>query len=162
MMLCRSFGQTHHQGRLALVVRNHAREQLQRRDKMPVMGLRMHIAVAGGRKRLDAEIEIIDVGPAGHVGDRLISDPVEARENRVKGDEHQRSAGDESRPGGGHAAMADVAPEAEMKAFTDDDFAAAKSDDLFVRLSLFPSPEHLPNLLNAVAQRYLIACVIMA
>jgi hypothetical protein len=58
--------------------------------------------------------------------------------------------------------MADVRPEAELKALADDDFTTAKSDDLFVRLSLFPGPEHLPNLLKVLVQRYLIACVIMA
>jgi hypothetical protein len=37
-------------------------EEPQRRDEMSVMCLRMHVAVAGDRKRLDAEIEIVDIG----------------------------------------------------------------------------------------------------
>src|SRR5882757_3100193 len=115
---------------------------------MPVMGLRVHVAVTRGRKRLDAEIEIVDIGAAGDVGDRLISDPVEAGENRVEYHKHQRGAADYGWPRGGHATMADVRPETEMKAFADNDFAIAKSNDLFVRFSSVPSAEHRQNLLK--------------
>jgi hypothetical protein len=55
-----------------------------------VMGLRMPIAVACGGKRLDAEIEVVDIESAGHVRDRLVSEPVEKCEKRIEGDEYQR------------------------------------------------------------------------
>ena len=116
--------------------RKDAGEQLHGGDEMSVMGLRMHVAVAGGRQRLDPEIEIVDIGAARHVRDRLIRDPVEQREDRVEGNKHQCGAGDERRPGGRHAAMADVGPETEMLAFRDDDLAASKPDDPRLRCSL--------------------------
>src|ERR1700687_2791819 len=99
---------------------------------MSIMGLRMHVAVTGGRKRLDAEIEIVDVSAAGHIRDRLVSDPVKECEHGVESDENQRRSGDESRPGGRHAAMADIGPKIEIKALRDD-FAAAKQDDPRIR-----------------------------
>src|SRR5581483_12113638 len=92
------------------------------------MGLRMHVAVARGRERLDREIEIVDVTAGRHVRDRLVADPVEAGEDRVEGEKHQRRAGDEGGPGGRHAAMADVGPEIQMQAFGND-LAAADPDD---------------------------------
>jgi hypothetical protein len=50
----------------------------------------MPIAVACGGKRLDAEIEVVDIESAGHVRDRLVSEPVEKCEKRIEGDEYQR------------------------------------------------------------------------
>src|SRR5205814_307042 len=45
-----------------------------------------------------------------------------------EGDEHQCSPGDKSRPGRGHAPMADVRPEVETKALRDD-FPSTDPDD---------------------------------
>src|SRR3979411_1854694 len=78
--------------------REDPREELHRGYEMSIMGLGVHVAVTGGRKRLDAEIQIIDVSPAGHVRDRLISDPVEHREDRVEGDKYQSGSTDKGRP----------------------------------------------------------------
>src|SRR5438445_13575628 len=113
---------------------------------MSVVGLRMHVAIAGGRKRLDTEIEIVDIGATRHVRNRLIRKPVEHRENRVEGDKHQRGAGDESRPGGRHAAMTDVGPETEMLAFRDDYLATAKLEDPRLRRPLVLLSDHLPRI----------------
>src|ERR1700730_9469663 len=112
---------------------------------MPVMGLRMHVAVAGGRKRLDAEVEIIDISAVRHVRDRLISDPVKRCENRVEGDKQQRGSTDESRPRGRHAAVPDVGPETETKALRDD-LAAAQPDDPRLRCSLIVAFDHLARI----------------
>src|SRR5258708_40162980 len=103
---------------------------------MPVMGLRMHVAVTGGRERLDAEIEIVDISAVRHVRNRLICNPVEACENRVEDHEHQRGSADEGCPGGGHAAMTDVGPGIKMLAFGHNDLATAKPDEPRLRYSL--------------------------
>src|SRR5258708_3040789 len=73
-------------------------EEFDRGYEMSIMGLGVHVAVTGGRKRLDAEVEIIDISPVGHVRDRLISDPVEHREDRVEGDKYQCGSADKGRP----------------------------------------------------------------
>src|SRR6476660_8051917 len=104
-----------------------AGEELDGCDEVAVMGLRMHVAVAGGRERLDAEIEVVDIGPVGHAGYRVIADPVKHCEHGVEGDEDEGGAGDKGRPGCGHAAMADVGPEAELQSLRDD-LAAAEPD----------------------------------
>src|ERR1700676_2859176 len=83
---------------------------------MPVMGLRVHVAIARGRERLDAEIEVVDVGAARHIGDRLISDPIQQRKNCVEDDVDNCCAANEGWPGCRHAAMADIGPEIEMQA----------------------------------------------
>jgi hypothetical protein len=44
----------------------------------------MHIAVADGRQRLDREIEQIEIALAGDVGDRLIAERIEQREDCVE------------------------------------------------------------------------------
>src|SRR5271169_3707123 len=95
---------------------------------MAVMRLGVHVAVTGGRKRLDAEVKIVNVGVCGHVRDGLISNPVEHGKDRVEGDKHQRRAGDKGRPRSRHAAMADVGPEIETKSLRYD-FAIAESED---------------------------------
>ena len=65
----------------------HHREQhqadkiLDRRDDVAVIGLRMHVAVADGRRRLDAEEE--QIGEAlTRVGDRRVAEVVDEREER--------------------------------------------------------------------------------
>src|ERR1700732_1883745 len=78
--------------------REYPREELHRGYEMSIMGLGVHVAVTGGRKRLDAEEEIIDISPAGHVRDRLIADPVKHREDRVEGDKYQCGSADKGRP----------------------------------------------------------------
>jgi hypothetical protein len=56
--------------------------------------------------------------------------------------------------------MADVRPEIEVEALGDD-FAAAKPDDLRLRLSLTLGVDHLFRISKAKA-RHLIPCAIMA
>src|ERR1700722_10615419 len=99
---------------------------------MAVMGLRMYVAVIVGRKRLDFEIEIVEIVVVGDVRDRLISDPVKHGEGRVEDDKDKHRARDERWPRRRHGAMADIGPKTEIKPLSDD-FAVAKPDDTRLR-----------------------------
>src|ERR1700687_6350382 len=117
---------------------------------MPEVGWRSHVAVTGGRQRLDAEIEIVDRSAAGDIRDRLVSDPEQRGENRVEGDKHQHGSADESRPRGRHRAVADVCPETEIDAFRDNfNVAAAEPDHPRLRGPLSLAPGHLFESLQA-------------
>src|SRR5436190_1050655 len=109
---------------------------------MSVMRLRMHVAVTGGRKRLDTEVEIVDVSAIRYIRYRLVTDPVKERENRVEGDEHQCGPGDKGWPGRGHAPMADVRPEVETKPLRDD-FPSTDPQDPRFRFLLARAGGHL-------------------
>jgi hypothetical protein len=124
---------------------------------MPVIGLRVHVAVADGRQRLDREIEQAQRQRqgVGNVGDRLVAEPEQECEDGVEDDEDERGAAEEPRPVDRHAAMIEVAPEAGAEAAR---FDLAKPDrdkmgftsdplfsDFYQRLSP-NSPAHLTML----------------
>src|SRR5580704_6502149 len=79
---------------------------------MPVVGLRVHVAVADRRQRLDRKIKQAQrewqVGR--DIGNRIVAEPEQEREDRVEDDEDQRCAAEESRPVHGHGAMVKIAP----------------------------------------------------
>src|SRR5438132_8270129 len=105
------------------------------------MGLRVHVAVTGGRECLDTEVEIVEVSAARHIGDRLISDPIEKSKNRVEGDKDDSRAGNKGWPGCRHAAMADVLPETEVQSLGDD-LAVANANHAKLRFFLFSAVGH--------------------
>jgi hypothetical protein len=83
--------------------RQDAGEELDRRDEVAIMRLRMHVAIAGRRERLDAEIEIIDVVAAWHIRNRLVGEPeiagpIEQPKPGVEQQKQNGCAGDEGRP----------------------------------------------------------------
>ena len=57
------------------------------RDDMAIDRLRMHVAVADRRRRLDAEEEEIGEAAAARIGDRRVAETVDQRENEVQRDE---------------------------------------------------------------------------
>ena len=59
---------------------------------MAVIGLRMHVAIADGRQRLDGEVEQLKEAVAADVGDRLVAERIEKSKYGVQQDEDQRGA----------------------------------------------------------------------
>ena len=115
---------------------DHAGENLDRRDEVPVMGLRVHVAVADGRQRLDREIEKLQVEARGRVGDRVFAERVEQRIEKIDADEHGSRAAEEARPARGHAVMVEVVEEKPVETFRDD-LALADADDALPRARWF-------------------------
>jgi len=115
----------------------HAGENLDRGDQMPVVGLRVHVAVADRRQRLDREIEVRQRPVAFGIGDRLVAEPIEKTKDRVQRDEQRRRTAEKHRPVDRHRPMIKIAPEAltEAESF---DLAMAVANDL--RLCLGSSP----------------------
>ena len=95
----------------------HAGEDFDRRDEMPVIGLRVHVAVADCRQRLDREIEQAQRQRQcrGNVGNRLRSQPVHEGKNCIENDEDQRGDAEEYRPVYCHGAMIEIAPESRLQ-----------------------------------------------
>ena len=54
--------------------KTHAGEDFDGGDKMPVVGLRMHVAIADRRQRLDREIEKLQRTFAAGIGNRLVAE----------------------------------------------------------------------------------------
>src|SRR5579871_5419729 len=98
---------------------------------MPVIGLRMHLAVTGGRERLDREVEVTEKRVAWRVGDRVVAEPVKQSEESVEDREHRCRAADEGRPRRGHAEMAQVGPKIAPQA-PGDHGPVAKTDETAV------------------------------
>src|SRR5258708_14887369 len=95
---------------------------------MAEMGVRMHVAVADGRQRLDGEIEQVDEAAGGNVGDRLMAEEEDERKGAVERDEYERGAREEDRPGDGHRSMVQVRPESAVQS-PGYDVTVANSDD---------------------------------
>ena len=55
----------------------HAGEDFDGGDEMPVVGLRVHVAIADRRQRLDGEVEKLQRTVVGNVGDRLVAEEIE-------------------------------------------------------------------------------------
>src|SRR5262249_39760292 len=106
-----------------------AGENLDRGDQVPVIGLRVHVAIADCRQRLDREIKIRQRSVAFGIGDRLVAEPIEKCKDRVQRDEQRRRTAEKYRPVDSHRPMIKVAPEAlaEAESF---DLAMAVANDL--------------------------------
>ena len=89
----------------------HAGEDFDGGDHVPVIGLRVHVAVADRRQRLDGEIEQLQRIARAGVGDRLVAERIEERKHRIEDDENRRRAAEEHRPVDGHGPMIEIGPE---------------------------------------------------
>src|SRR5436190_5374014 len=107
----------------------HAGEDFYRRNDMPVMSLRMHVAIADGRQRFDREVEQAKRPAAGDVGNWVVAEPVKKREYRIQRDEDCRRRREEDRPVDRHRAVIEVGPKVLRQA-AGFDFAATKENDL--------------------------------
>ena len=67
----------------------HAGKDFDGGDEMAVIGLRMHVAVADRRQRLDREVEELQRPVAGDIGDRSIAERIEQREDGIEHDENR-------------------------------------------------------------------------
>src|SRR6516162_3801232 len=90
----------------------HAGEDFYRGDEMPVMGLRVHVAVTDGGQRLDRKVKKAERLISGDIGDWLVAEPIEKCEHRIENDEDRRRRAEEDRPAGGHCAVIAVGPNA--------------------------------------------------
>src|SRR5215469_999714 len=90
----------------------HAGEDFDRGDEMPIMGLRVHVAVADRGQRLDREIKKAERLIGGDIGDWLVAEPIEKCEHRIESDEDRRRRAEKDRPRGGHCAVIAVGPNA--------------------------------------------------
>ena len=70
----------------------------------------MHVAVADGGQRLDAEKEGASVTRRIEVCDRTRYRVIERRKKQVEGDENGRKATEQARPSDRHAQMVEVLP----------------------------------------------------
>src|SRR6516162_4704474 len=59
----------------------HAGEDFYRGDEMPVMGLRVHVAVTDGGQRLDRKVKKAERLISGDIGDWLVAEPIEKCEH---------------------------------------------------------------------------------
>ena len=122
----------------------HAGEDFDRRDDVAVIGLRMHVAVADGRQRLDREVEQAQRQrqPGADIGDRLIAEPEDEGKHGIEKYEDRRRAAEKHRPVDGHRAVIEIGPEAFRQT---DGLDVAGADPHHVRprlpsgFSLFPS-----------------------
>ena len=89
----------------------HPGEDFDGGDEMPVVGLRVHVAVADRRQRLDGEVEQLEEALAANIGDRIGAERIEQCEDAVQRDEDDGGRAEEHRPVHGHRAVIEVGPE---------------------------------------------------
>src|SRR5262249_14879441 len=80
----------------------HPGKDFGRGDEMPVMGLRVHVAIADRGQRLDREVKKSKRRIACDIGDWLVAEPIKKGEHRVENDENSRRRTEKHRPGDGH------------------------------------------------------------
>jgi len=95
-------------------------ESFDRGDRMRVQRLRVHVAVADGRTRLDAEEEQVVEVAEPRVGDRILAEPIEPGEHDIEGDEDAGDDGEEAGPAHRHRVVVEIGPEAVLQAISDD------------------------------------------
>jgi len=96
--------------------KTHSGEDFDRRDQMPIVGLRMHVAIADRRQRLDREVEISERSIPGGVGDRLMTQGIKEAKHGVEHHKHCGGGAKEYRPIDGHRAMIEIAPKSLAQA----------------------------------------------
>ena len=57
---------------------------------MPIVGLRVHVAIADSRQGLDGEVEKLQRTVVGNVGDRLVAEEIQESKYGVEQDEEER------------------------------------------------------------------------
>ena len=92
--------------------KRHAGEDFDGRDQMPVIGLRVHVAIADCRQRLDREVEVCERSVLRGIGDRLMAKGIEEAKNGVERDKYRGGRAEKHRPVHCHRAMIEIAPEA--------------------------------------------------
>src|SRR4029079_13527638 len=90
--------------------KTHAGEDFDRRDQMPVISLRMHVAIADRGQRLDREVERGERSILGGVSDRLMTKGIKEAKHRVERYKQRGSGAKEYRPRDSHGAMIEIAP----------------------------------------------------
>ena len=91
--------------------KRHAGEDLDGRDQMPVIGLRMHVAIADRRQCFDGEIKERERPIAFGIGDRLVAEPIQKAEHGVERDKQHGGAAEKHRPVDRHRPMIEIGPE---------------------------------------------------
>ena len=80
--------------------------------KWAVVGLRVHVAIADRRQRLDREVEVGERSVLRGIGDRLMAEGIEEAENGVERDKYRGGRAKKHRPVHCHRAMIEIAPKA--------------------------------------------------
>src|SRR4051794_6840836 len=78
---------------------------------MRVVRLRVHVAVADRRKRLDREIEEVAEAARPRISDRILTKEIKCGVNGVDGQKRERRRGKEPNPGDGQRSVVEVPPE---------------------------------------------------
>ena len=96
---------------------------------MPVIGLRVHVAIADRRQRLDREIEIGQRPVLGCIGDRVMAERIQESENGVERDKDRGGAAEKYRPVDRHRPMIEIGPKTLAQAESLD-LPVTESDEL--------------------------------
>jgi hypothetical protein len=83
---------------------------------MPIIGQRMHVAIADRRQRLNREIEISEPSILGGVGDWLMTKGIKEAKHGVERHKQRGSRAKEYRSIDGQGAMIEIAPKSGAQA----------------------------------------------
>ena len=96
---------------------------------MPVVRLRMHVAIADRRQRLDGEVEKLQRTLAAGIGNRIVAEIVEAGKYGIEPDKDRGRAAEKHRPVDAHGPMVKIGPKTLVQALRLD-LAVTEPDEL--------------------------------